>query len=195
MIQMNDSERNEQEERAEQAQQPEITGVNKEAKSPHPVLKALLQLVIKLAVIALLLWIALTFVFGVYRLSGNNMYPMLKDGDLCITYRLEEYHSGDVVAYRIGEHIHFGRVIAKAGDTVDGDETGILVNGLHPSEEVFYSTQMMGTALALPIMLGENELIILNDYREDLSDSRTYGVINEDDLEGKIIFIFRRRGF
>ena len=157
--------------------------------------KALRSLLIKLAVIALLLWLALTFVFGVFRLSGNNMYPMLKDGDLCVTYRLDDYHSGDVVAYRIDGHVRFGRIVARGGDTVDGDEQGVLINSLYPSEEVFYPTQMLETALDLPVTLGEGQLMILNDYREDLSDSRTYGVIDEDDLEGKLIFIFRRRGF
>lgn len=175
----------------------ESGSAKKPAKTPkkNSTLKAFLNLLIKIAVIVLVLWLALTYVFGVFRLPGNNMYPMLKDGDLCVTYRLEEYHSGDVVAYRIDGHIHFGRIIARSGDMVDGDEQGVLINGMYPSEEVFYPTQMLGTALDLPLILGEGQLLILNDYREDLSDSRIYGVINEDDLEGKIIFIFRRRGF
>ena len=157
--------------------------------------KVLRNLLIKIAAVVLILWLALTFVFGVFRLSGNNMYPMLKDGDLCVTYRLEEYHSNDVVAYQIDGRIHFGRIIARAGDTVDGDEQGVLINGMYPSEEIFYPTQMLGTCLDLPDILEEGQFLILNDYREDLSDSRTYGMIDEDDLEGKIIFIFRRRGF
>ena len=158
-------------------------------------LKALASLLIKFGVVALLIWLALVFVFGVFRLSGSNMYPMLKDGDLCVTYRLDEYHSGDIVAYRIEGHICFGRIIARSGDTVDGDEQGVLINKMHPSEEVFYPTDMQGTALALPLELEEGEFVVLNDYREDLRDSRTYGVINKEDLEGKVIFIFRRRGF
>ena len=158
-------------------------------------LKALLSLVVKLLVVAAIVWAALTFVFGVFRLSGNNMYPMLKDGDLCITYRLEAYRSEDVVAYRVNDRIRFGRIIAREGDTVDGDEQGVLVNGMYPSEEVFYPTQMLDTGLELPITLSEGQCVVLNDYREDLSDSRTYGVIDEGTLEGKVIFIFRRRGF
>ena len=157
--------------------------------------KALLGLIVKLAVVAGIGWVALTFVFGVFRLSGNNMYPMLKDGDLCVTYKLDDYHSDDVVAYRVNGRIRFGRIIARAGDTVDGDEQGVLVNGMYPSEEVFYPTQMLETRLELPVTLDEGQCMILNDYREDLSDGRTYGVMNEDELEGKVIFIFRRRGF
>ena len=156
--------------------------------------EALIRLLIKLSVISLLIWLALTFVFGVFRQEGNNMYPMLKDGDLCITYKLEEYHSTDVVAYRVGDEIRFGRIVARSGDKVDGDTTGLLINGGRPSEEIFYPTQMWDINLTLPVSLYEGEYMILNDYREDLKDSRSYGIIHEDDLEGKIVFIFRRRG-
>ena len=157
--------------------------------------KALLGLLVKLLVVAAICWAALTFVFGAFRLSGNNMYPMLKDGDLCVTYRLDGYRSDDVVAYRWNGRIRFGRIIAREGDTVDGDAQGVLVNGMYPAEEVFYPTQMLETGLELPVTLGEGEYIVLNDYREDLSDSRTYGVMKEEDMQGKVIFIFRRRGF
>ncbi|MCH5189541.1 MAG: signal peptidase I [Oscillospiraceae bacterium] len=166
----------------------------KESKK-NATLKAFAHLVIKLAVVALLISLALIFVFGVFRLGGNNMYPALKDGDLCVTYKLEEYHSSDVVAYRIDGHIRFGRVVARAGDTIDGDEQGLLINGSHPHEEVFYPTQITDTVLKLPYTLGEGEFVVLNDYRTDLDDSRTYGIIKKDALKGKVIFIFRRRGF
>lgn len=157
--------------------------------------KAFLALIVKLLLVAGALWVALTYVFGVYRLSGNNMYPMLKDGDLCVTYRLDEYLSDEAVAYRVNDEVHFGRIIARAGDTVDGDEQGVLVNGAYRSEEIFYPTDMLGTRLMLPVTLAEGQYMVLNDYREDKSDSRTYGMIDEEALEGKVIFIFRRRGF
>ena len=179
----------------ESASEPAPGSPPKKPPRKKSALHALLMLCVKLLVVAVIGWAALTFVFGVFRLAGNNMYPMLKDGDLCVTYRLEEYHSDDVVAYRVNDRIRFGRVIARGGDTVDGDEQGVLVNGLHPSEEIFYPTQILDTGLTLPLTLAEGECLVLNDYREDLNDSRTYGVIDEDDLEGKVIFIFRRRGF
>ena len=167
----------------------------KKRKKPSA-LKALLRLLCKLLLVAGVFWLALLYVFGVFRLSGNNMYPMLKDGDLCITYKLEEYHSQDVVAYRLPDGtLTFGRIIARAGDTVSGDESGILLNGGHPNEEVFYPTRILDTALDRPLTLAEGQYVLLNDMREDLSDSRSYGVIDESALEGKVIFIFRRRGF
>ena len=174
---------------------PESAAAEGEAKPSRSWGRALLFLLIKLATAALLLWLALTFVFGVFRLAGNNMYPALKDGDLCVTYKLGTYHSGDVVAYRVNGELRFGRIIAKAGDTVDGNEEGLIINGLAPSEEVFYPTQILDTDLRLPYTVNTGEYVVLNDYREDFSDSRTYGPVAERELEGKIIFIFRRRGF
>ena len=172
-----------------------LGGVNGQPPKKKSAGRALLGLVVKLLVVAAVGWAALTYVFGVFRLSGNNMYPMLKDGDLCVTYRLEDYRSEDVVAYRVNGRVRFGRIVARPGDTVDGDEQGVLVNGMHPSEEIFYPTQMQDTVLELPVSLGEGEYMVLNDHRSELSDSRAYGVISEDDLQGKVIFIFRRRGF
>ena len=159
------------------------------------ILKSLLFLFLKIAAVVLVVWLCLVFVFGVYRLGGNNMYPALKDGDLCVTYKLDGYYKDDIVAYEVNGEIRFGRIIAREGDTVDGDEEGILLNGAHITEEIFYSTDMMETNLELPVQLEKGEFIVLNDYREDRNDSRTYGVVTEDSLKGKIIFIFRRRGF
>ena len=159
-------------------------------------LTALVLFLLKLTAVLVVVWVALYFVFGVYRLAGNNMYPALRDGDLCVTYRLEEYHADDVVVYRMANgNIRFGRIIARGGDTVDGDEAGVMVNGSYRNEEIFYPTNMVDIALALPVTLEPGQYMVLNDYREDLGDSRTYGVMNEDQLEGKVIFIFRRRGF
>ena len=165
------------------------------AKYKKKTLKAFVRLIIKLTVVAGIIWLALIFVFGVFRLKGNNMFPALRDGDLCITYKLGEYHAGDVVAYRNNGELKFGRVIAKEGDRVSGNDIGVLVNGAYPSEEIFYPTQILDTNLKLPCTLGKDEFVVLNDYRSDMSDSRTYGVITKGELEGKIICIFRRRGF
>ena len=163
-------------------------------KTKH-LIKKIISLLIKLSIVAIIIIMALIFIFGIFRLSGNNMYPALKDGDLCITYKLDTYVANDVVVYNIDGEIHFGRIIAREGDTIDGDKEGLLLNGFHANEEVFYSTDMTKTDLDLPITLGKDEFFILNDYRDDTNDSRTYGVVNKNSLKGKIIFIFRRRGF
>lgn len=166
----------------------------KSNKKPKP-RKKLVWLILKLLFIATFIWMIFTFIFGIFRLSGNNMYPALKDGDLCITYRLDDYYNNDVVAYKSDKKTKIGRIIAREGDIIDGDEKGLLLNGVPINEEIFYPTSILDTNLSLPITLKKDEFIILNDYRIDMTDSRTYGIIDKDSLKGKIIFIFRRRGF
>lgn len=150
---------------------------------------------LKLFIIITSIWFILNFVLGIFRLSGNNMYPALKDGDLCITYKLDDYCKNDIVVYKVNNEIKFGRIIATAGDTVDGDEEGLLLNGSRVNENVFYNTSMLNNNLDLPITLNENEFFILNDYREDINDSRTYNMLTKDSFNGKLFLVFRRRGF
>ena len=179
----------------EDADRGSSTAPKNRAKKKPSAFKALLKLILKLGIVAAICWAALTYVFGVYRINGNGMYPALKDGDLCVTYRLEAYLTDDVVAYRANGEVRFGRIVARATETVDGDEQGLLVNGVHRAEEIFYPTEMLDTALTLPVRLEEGQYLVLNDHRTELSDSRVYGLIDESNLEGKVIFFFRRRGF
>lgn len=157
--------------------------------------KKALSLLLKILCIVVSLWIFTTFVFGIVRVSGINMYPSFKDGDLAIIYRLEDCYKNDVVAYSSPDGTRFGRVIAAEGDTIDGDAEGIILNNGRVVEEVFYSTDMSQVNMELPYTLHKGEFFILNDYREDRSDSRTYGIIKEKDMKGKVIFFFRRRSF
>ena len=178
--------------RSKHKKSPEAPEKTREKK---PLKNALVSLLIKLFAVFAVIWLVLTFVFGIYRMSGNNMYPALRDGDLCVTYKLETYHSGDVVAYRADGKVRLGRIIAIAGDTVDSEGDTVMLNGLRSSEDIFYPTQLADTNLTLPYTLGEDEFLVLNDYRSDMNDSRTYGMITKDALKGKVIFFFRRRGF
>lgn len=171
----------------------------KEAESApqknHKVLKRAIRLVLKLGIVCLAGWLTMTYIFGIHRVSGNDMYPALRDGDLCLTYKIGPCYAGDTVAYETPDGLRMGRVVAREGDRIDGDEKGLVLNGAPPAEEIFYPTQILNTALALPYTLKEGEYLVLNDYRPNLHDSRTYGVINEEALHGKVIFLFRRRGF
>ena len=78
------------------------------------------------------------------------------------------------------------------GDEVEIDGGGVFLNGMPVVRTVFYDTDP--GSLSYPVTVSPGEVFLLNDYREDLYDSRTYGCIRESELEGKVIFLFRRRG-
>lgn len=149
---------------------------------------------IKAAITALLLWILLYWIVGVFVCHDNSSYPMIKDGDLCITFRLAKLKQGDMIAYKINDEQRFGRIIATEGDSVDIVNDYVTVNGKSILEDTLYPTTSEGASIAFPYTVSEDCVFVLNDYRSDISDSRTYGAIRLDDVQGRIVFVMRRRG-
>lgn len=164
----------------------------KKKKRIHPLAK----LLIKIAVLGVIVFIVLTYVLGFYRMTGNNMFPFVKDGDLCIVYKLEEYTTGDVVAYLDDEgKIKIGRIVAVSGQSVDfPKEGGYTVDGYQPAEEITYQT-FGADGVKYPVKVEKNEFFIMNDFRSDTDDSRQIGSIKVSDIRGKLLFLIRRRGF
>lgn len=122
------------------------------------------------------------------------MYPAIRDGDLVITYKLEPINVGDVVMYEHSGSTQVGRVIASGGSTVSISDSGeLMVNDGVLQEEIFYPTEK-GTVL-YPYSIPEGSYFVMNDFRSDTNDSRTFQAISENKLEGKVIFVIRRRGF
>lgn len=153
------------------------------------------KLLAKIAVTVIGCWVLLTYVFGVYVNHNNSSYPMIKDGDLCITSKTSEVVKGDVVAYKKGDRVCFGRVIAKAGEEVDIRDGVVLVDGYNVVEDTVYETSDEESKIKYPYIVPNNEVFILNDFRKEVTDSRVLGGIPEKDLRGELIFLIRRRGF
>lgn len=170
----------------------------KKRRKKKSLFHVILFFLLKLAAIAGIIYLLLTYVLAVKRLTGNNMFPALKDGDLCIFYKLDPYHTQDVVLYKDsnGEE-RTGRIIAIHEQEIDFPEAGgFLVNGFQPAEEILYKTYKSEDGkVKYPLVISDGEYFIMNDYRSDTKDSREYGVIKEEDLLGKAIFILRRREF
>ena len=150
---------------------------------------------IRIAVTVLFVWLMITFVTGIYICHGDSSYPMIKDGDLCITLRPAKPHQGDLIACRTDDGVRFMRVIAFGGDTVDFADQRVIVNGSGIYEDVVYPTSAEGADISFPYTVPDDTFFVLNDHRGDVSDSRTFGGISADDYKGKIIFVMRRRGF
>ncbi len=145
--------------------------------------------------VGIFLW---TFVGEFHRVSGNAMYPSLRDGDLCIVYKLGQYVVGDVVYYtdEAGQD-HFGRIAAGAGQTVSFSSEGeYQVNGANPAEDLPYVTHPSAEhSILYPCEVGDDEYFILNDFREDTKDSREMDVILKNQIKGRVLFQARRREF
>ncbi|MBQ8974622.1 MAG: signal peptidase I [Oscillospiraceae bacterium] len=154
--------------------------------------RVLIQLIIKLAVVGGVIAALLLWVVSIYPVCGNDMYPALRDGDLCINYRLSQLRENDIVAYRHDGNVFYGRVIGTQGDTIHIDDNSFTVNGMMPSESIYYETR---AEEPVDVEVNEGEYFIMNDMRTYNEDSRTFGCVHEGDILGKVTFLFRRRGF
>ena len=89
---------------------------------------------------------------------------------------------------------YFGRVVAAAGDVVNITDTGaLIVNGTTQGGEIMFPTELRGD-LEYPYRVPEGCLYVLGDYRTNAKDSRDFGPIPLEAVEGKVITFLRRRG-
>jgi signal peptidase I len=156
-----------------------------------------LRFVCKLAVLVLVVWAVFTFVFGLRLVSGETMYPMLRDGDLILYFRLErDYQIDDVVAFQVDDQSLEARIVAQGGDVVDMTDDGqLVINGNVEDEDIFYSTwPETFSDLTYPYTVEEGGYFVLSDFRTAGYDSRDFGAISAKDLDGKVITVLRRRG-
>ena len=125
------------------------------------------------------------------------MHPMVRDGDLVITYRLQKPYINAAVMYAHDGDTTVGRVVAMEGSVVNiTKDGGFTVNGNAPVEEVFYPTfPAEGSEVQYPYTVPQGKVFILNDFREDTKDSRSFGAVDTGDLKGTLLLTLRRRGF
>jgi len=165
--------------------------IEKIKKSPWSALAA------KLLITIVIILGLLKFVIGINIYYGNNMFPAMNDGTLIITYKLNKnIYSELIVAYNVNDKTRFGRIVGVPGDIIYLDDTGkFTINGNIVSENnIFYNT-FEGEGVIYPYTVPENSYFILNDYRENTEDSRTYGAINKKDIAGQVYLELQRRGF
>jgi len=170
-----------------------------EHSQAHPqeptVWRELLNLAIKIVVITIALVLIFTFFYGFHQNADPDMAPSVKDGDLVVFYRLDKnYDIGDLILLEYKGERQIRRVIAKAGDTVDITEDGLIVNGAIQQEtEIYQQTRRYEDGNPFPLTVGEGQVFVLGDAREEATDSRLYGPVNTRETSGKVITVIRRR--
>ena len=157
--------------------------------------RELRPLVIKVGVIAIIIALTFTFVYGLHAHAEPGMNPSVKDGDLVLYYRLDKKHKvGDLVLLTFQGQNQVRRVVAVTGDTVDITEEGLFINGaLQQEPDRCQLTQRYTNGAEFPVTLKANEVFVLGDARENATDSRVYGPVSTKDIRGAVITLLRRR--
>lgn len=146
---------------------------------------------LEFAGIIVIIFLLFQFVWGLSVVEGNSMYPTLHDGDLVIYYRLEKSLSkGDVVIIdRPNDETFVKRVAAVAGDTVNIEGGQLYVNGKETdSENILGETAAEGDLVEYPVTLDDGEIFVLGDNRVISEDSRMFGPVKTDDVNGRLLW-------
>lgn len=144
-----------------------------------------------------MMYILFGWIFGITPMNSGDMTPRICAGDLMLYYRLEkDWNNSDIIVFEKDNERYTGRIVARGGDTVEiTEEAALRVNGSQVFEnDIYYTTPRYESDVAYPLTLGENELFVLCDFREGGRDSRYFGPVKQDEIQGKVITAIRRSG-
>ena len=155
------------------------------------------RFVVKLLLVACILVAVFRFVLGVHIQHGNQMYPFVMDGDLVVTFKLENYREGDVVAYRRPDtgKVAISRIGVMGPGEIQVSSGGLTVDGAPRGASPFYDTGPLSEfGVSYPYPLSASGYFLLDDNRSIGVDSRAFGEVRRWELLGKVVYVFRRRG-
>jgi signal peptidase I len=145
-----------------------------------------------LGLIAVLLVMRL-FVAQPVLTDGHSMEPTLHDGDALVidrvTYRFRDPAIGDIVMAVTPDTREsvVKRVVAVGGDSI-GIEDGVLIRNGRPVDEPYADQTQMGGYYWGPVDVPDGHVFLLGDNRLESVDSRRYGTVPVDDVEGRYAF-------
>ena len=153
-------------------------------------------LVIKTIFIALLFYITFFWIFGVTRMRNLAMRPSIEPGSLVLYYRLDkDYHVGDVVTFEKDGKRYVLRIVATQNQTVSLNSNGeFLTNDANEQHQTYFENIIPeDSSITYPYKVGNNQVFVVGDYRVETEDSRTFGAINMDIIDGKVISILQTK--
>jgi signal peptidase I len=157
---------------------------------------------VEVFVLALGLYILATTTVQTVRVVGSSMYPSLHDGDLLIAskvdYRIHPIERGDVVILRDPadpSRDFIKRVVGLPGDRIQIRDHHVLVNGDSLREPYVHTPWVQTGDWPGPTpnsvdVVPSGSYFVLGDNRDHSSDSRVFGRVPQDEIDGKAVIRF-----
>ena len=175
-------------------------------KSEHETLNKRIEYLKKLNIVARIVGIALVvafvltvlgvFLLGVGKMEGDAMAPSISNGDVILFYKHKSvYNVGDIVTFKKGDKQYVLRVIAIEGQIIETNKNDEIVINNHVEKDKKYLEKEVKekVGISLPYKVEEGKVFVISDQREIIDDSRIYGAVKVEDIDGKIISIFRAK--
>ena len=146
-------------------------------------------------IFVIVLYVLFAHIIGITTMPNADMYPRIDSGDFLMYYRLDkDPKAQDIVVFEKNDTRYVGRVIAVPGDTIEITKDGsLIINGFSMTEtNIFYETFPLEGFTTYPLTLQAGQCFIMEDQRQGTEDSRYFGPVNYNELEGTVISVMRR---
>jgi signal peptidase I len=170
-----------------------------EGRRPNSLARSLLEWVLVIVGALVVAMVLRAVLFQAFWIPSESMEPTLQRDDRVLvnrlSYRVGDVGRGDVVVFDrppgqpdngIDELIK--RVIGVEGDTVEGRDGRILVNGVARDEDYLAPGTFFGDFG--PVVVPEDHVFVMGDNRDNSVDSRIFGPIDEDSIVGRAFVLF-----
>lgn len=126
----------------------------------------------------------------VYFVDGESMEPAFHHGDITIIdyySQQENYENGDVVVInnKATHNRMIKRVIGSEGDHIVIKENQVYMNDVVLEEPYLLETMENKD---MDFIVQKNKFFVLGDNRNNSIDSRHIGLIDKEDIIGKVIY-------
>lgn len=170
------------------------------APAPTSAASSLLREVFEVVVLAVILYLGISFAVQAVHVEGLSMYATLDDNDYLIAnkidYRLHAPQRGDIIILRPpadNSKDFIKRVIALPGEKLLIRDSVVYING-HKLDEPYlpenWSTLNNWTGNGGPdgTVMPPNQYFVMGDNRNRSQDSRLFGPISRDRIDGRAWF-------
>ena len=137
------------------------------------------------------------FLVQPFFVRGASMVPNFEDGEYLVidqlSYRIREPKRGEVIVFRYPQQpsqFFIKRIVGLPGESVSVDNGQIVIrNDKHAQgvvlNEAAYLDGSVRTGGNVALQLKQNEYFVLGDNRPASSDSRSWGVLPEENIIGR----------